>query len=115
VNAFAFKVPPCLASAQQFDRTDLKVDSSTVSASAANVDPNLVNAWGTARGSGSPWWISDNGTGLSTLYDATGKAQSLVVKIPTPDGTGTSAPTEQCLTQPLHSWLVLRQKRYFCL
>jgi hypothetical protein len=64
-----------------------------VSASAANVDPNLVNAWGIARGSSSPWWISDNGTGLSTLYDATGKAQSLVVKIPTPDGTGTSAPT----------------------
>jgi uncharacterized protein (TIGR03118 family) len=84
---------PCLASAQQFHRTDLTVDSSTVSSSAANVDPNLVNAWGIARGSGSPWWISDNGTGLSTLYDATGKAQSLVVKIPTPDGTGTSAPT----------------------
>jgi uncharacterized protein (TIGR03118 family) len=84
---------PCLASAQQYHRTDLTVDSSTVSATAANVDPNLVNAWGIARGSGSPWWISDNGTGLSTLYDGTGKAQSLVVKIPTPDGTGTSAPT----------------------
>jgi len=79
--------------AQQYHRTDLTADMLSVSPSAPNADPNLVNAWGLARGSGGPWWVSDNGTGVSTLYNATGVPQSLVVKIPTPDGTGTSAPT----------------------
>jgi len=90
---------PALAGAQQYHRTNLTVDKSTT-APAPNVDPNLVNAWGIARGNGSPWWISDNGTGLSTLYNASGMpfvppggTQPVVVKIPTPDGTGTSAPT----------------------
>lgn len=91
---------PCLASAQQYHRTDLTVDLSSVSASAPNVDSHLVNAWGLSRGSGSPWWISDNGTGFSTLYNGAGvpfvppgATQPLVVTIPTPDGSGMSAPT----------------------
>src|SRR6516225_3553763 len=79
--------------AQRYLRADLTVDTQAVSPSAPNVDSNLVNAWGLSRGSGSPWWISDNGTGVSTLYNAAGVPQPLVVKIPTPDGTGTSAPT----------------------
>jgi hypothetical protein len=39
---------------------------------AKTIDPNLVNPWGMAFGSGGPWWISDNGTGLATLYDGGG-------------------------------------------
>jgi uncharacterized protein (TIGR03118 family) len=31
-------------------------------------DPNLVNAWGLTSSPTSPWWISDNGTDVSTLY-----------------------------------------------
>lgn len=84
---------PGLAFGQLYHRTDLTADSSAASSSAPNPDPNLVNAWGLARGSGSPWWVSDNGKGLSTLYNATGVPQALVVTIPTPDGSGTSAPT----------------------
>ena len=81
------------ALAQHYTRTDLTTDNSSVSP-APNIDANLVNAWGLSRSSGSPWWISDNGTGLSTLYDATGLAQSLVVTIPLPNGqTGTAKPT----------------------
>src|SRR6266508_6745558 len=80
------------AMAQHFTRTDLTANNPNV-ANVPNIDPNLVNAWGMARSSGSPWWISDNGTGLSTLYNALGQAQSLVVTIPTPNGEGTSAPT----------------------
>lgn len=49
---------------------------------AMNTDPNLVNPWGLSRSSGSPWWVSDNGTGLSTLYTGTGAVVPLVVKIP---------------------------------
>ena len=84
---------PASLIAQHYQRTDLTADSSAVSPSAANIDPNLVNAWGLSRASGSPWWVSDNGSGVSRLYNATGMPQSLIVKIPTPDGTGTSAPT----------------------
>lgn len=76
---------------QHFNRTDLTSNQSGI---APNMDPNLVNAWGLARSSGSPWWVSDNGKGLSTLYDGSGVPQSLVVTIPPPKGQeGPSAPT----------------------
>ncbi len=75
----------CSAFGQHFNRTDLTANSASV-ASVPNLDPNLVNAWGLSRSSGSPWWVSDNGTGLSTLYDASGMPQSLVVTIPVPSG-----------------------------
>ncbi len=79
--------------AQHYNRTDLTADIAATSPSAANLDPNLVNSWGLARSSTSFFWISDNGTGLTTLYTGAGVPQSLVVKIPTEDGTGVSAPT----------------------
>lgn len=44
-------------------------------------DANLVNPWGNAYGPG-PFWIANNGTGTSTLYDGTGTATPLIVKIP---------------------------------
>jgi uncharacterized protein (TIGR03118 family) len=31
-------------------------------------DPNLVNPWGISETATSPFWISDNGTGLATVY-----------------------------------------------
>jgi uncharacterized protein (TIGR03118 family) len=34
-------------------------------------DPNLVNAWGLSVGATSPWWISDNGTTKTSLYNIT--------------------------------------------
>jgi len=34
-------------------------------------DTNLVNAWGISFGPTSPFWVSANGTGLSTLYSVT--------------------------------------------
>ena len=50
---------------------------------ATHTDPNLVNPWGMAANStGSTIWVSDNGTGVSTLYQQDGKAVSLVVTIP---------------------------------
>jgi len=55
-------------------------------------DPNLVNGWGVAFNPNGPVWVSDNGTGKSTLYDGTGKPQSLVVTIPGAGGEH-SAPT----------------------
>jgi uncharacterized protein (TIGR03118 family) len=61
-------------------------------------DTNLVNAWGISFGPATPFWISDNGTGLSTLYAVTNDSsgvthvvkQGLQVKIP-----GAGNPTGQ--------------------
>jgi uncharacterized protein (TIGR03118 family) len=58
---------------------------------APTIDPLLANAWGLARGATSPWWISDNDTGWSTLYDAKGNQVPLRVLIPTA-GNGPSSP-----------------------
>jgi len=60
---------------------------------AAHTDPLLVNAWGLARGAGSPFWISDNQTGWSTLYNGNGVKQGLEVVIPSASGQGPGSPT----------------------
>jgi uncharacterized protein (TIGR03118 family) len=62
---------------------------------AAKQDPNLVNAWGLAFNPNGPAWVSDNGTGLTTVYDPNGMLL-LTVTVPTPaEGTPPSAPTGQ--------------------
>jgi uncharacterized protein (TIGR03118 family) len=52
---------------------------------ADHVDPNLVNAWGLVAGPTTPWWVANNGTDTSTLYDAAGNsfplASPLVVHV----------------------------------
>jgi len=60
---------------------------------AKTTDPLLVNAWGLAYGPGSPFWISDNGSGWSTLYTNTGAKIPLNVTIPTASGKGVGSPT----------------------
>jgi uncharacterized protein (TIGR03118 family) len=45
-------------------------------------DPDLVNPWGVSFSAASPFWISDNGTGKSTLYNSLGVKQGLVVSMP---------------------------------
>src|SRR6266403_5936874 len=57
---------------------------SDIAGVAQHTDPNLVNPWGMAVPSPSgPIWVSDNGTGVSTLYHQDGTAVSLVVTVPT--------------------------------
>jgi len=83
---------PLLSAAQQYKVTGLVADQS---GTAVATDSNLVNPWGLSRSSTSPWWVSDNGTGLSTLYDGTGAAKPLVVTVPTgdPNMSSTGTPT----------------------
>jgi uncharacterized protein (TIGR03118 family) len=38
-------------------------------------DPNLVNAWGITAGPMTPWWVADNETDRSTLYNGDGVPQ----------------------------------------
>jgi len=54
---------------------------------AAVLDPQLVNPWGISMTATSPFWIADNGSGVSTLYNSTGVKQGLVVTIQ-PAGSG---------------------------
>ncbi|HEV3084358.1 MAG TPA: TIGR03118 family protein, partial [Gemmataceae bacterium] len=57
---------------------------------AAVTDPHLVNPWGISESATSPFWISDNNAGVSTLYNTPGQngapiaINPLVVSIPTP-------------------------------
>jgi uncharacterized protein (TIGR03118 family) len=54
---------------------------SDVPGAADQVDPKLVNAWGLTSTSGSPWWVADNGTDASTLYQADGTKVPLDVDV----------------------------------
>ncbi|PSL28981.1 TIGR03118 family protein [Chitinophaga ginsengisoli] len=60
---------------------------------AAQIDPNLVNAWGIAAAPSGPIWLSSNEPGLSTIYDKTGATLRPPVTIPGPGNTGKGAPT----------------------
>ncbi|MGA2591262.1 MAG: TIGR03118 family protein [Bryobacteraceae bacterium] len=58
---------------------------------ADHQDPNLVNPWGNGFGA-SPFWIGNNGTGTSTLYDGAGDIIPLVVDIPAAGGATKGGP-----------------------
>jgi uncharacterized protein (TIGR03118 family) len=80
-----------VALAASYQASFLTADQSGI---APNTDPNLVNPWGISFSATGDFWVSDNNTGLSTLYDSTGKPQSLVVTIPVPAGdTNPATPT----------------------
>jgi uncharacterized protein (TIGR03118 family) len=78
-----------VAHAQSYKVTFLTADEA---GKANNTDPNLINPWGISFSSTGPFWVSDNLTGLSTLYDTNGAPQPLVVTIPSHSG-GTGSPT----------------------
>jgi len=86
---------PLTVFAQHYQETFLVSSIPGVGTNPTNgLDAQLINAWGLARGTTSPWWVADNGTGLSTLYDGSGTKQGLVVTIPPPSGQSSpSAPT----------------------
>lgn len=67
---------------------------SDVSGLAPNIDPNLVNPWGIATTGIGPFWVADNGAGVSTIYSGSGQPENLVVGIPpAPGGLPPSHPT----------------------
>jgi len=84
VLVFSLFLLPALTLAQ-YKRTDLVSDAT---------DSDLVNAWGLTRSGGSPFWVSDEGTGKSTLYNGAGQKLGLVVAIPpAPNGVAQGTPT----------------------
>ena len=66
---------------------------SGLSGVAAATDANMINPWGISSSATSPFWVSNAGTGTSTLYSGAGTVLSLVVAIPPPSGSMVSIPT----------------------
>src|SRR5271169_6700323 len=81
-----------------YSQTNLVANTAGI---ANHTDPQLSNPWGISFIPGQPFWIANNNGGTSTLYDALGNKNPLVVGIPTahtnpcPQGcpTGTVAST----------------------
>jgi uncharacterized protein (TIGR03118 family) len=101
------KIGLLLVAAAMFTAASARADTyswtnfqSDIAGVAQHTDPNLVNPWGMAASPNGIIWVSDNGTGVSTLYNQDGTARSLVVTIPTAArNRGTGTPTGVVLNQ----------------
>jgi len=87
--ALAFAIPPQALGATQSYKQQNLVSLRGI----GHRDKQLINPWGIAFGPATFIWAADNNAGVGTLYDQVGHKQSRVVTIPTPNGTGQSAPT----------------------
>lgn len=76
------------AQGNSYTQTNLVSDTAGV---AKITDLNLSNPWGISFFPGGTFWIADNNSGLSTLYDAQGNIQNLAVTIPPPNGVAAVA------------------------
>jgi uncharacterized protein (TIGR03118 family) len=94
---FVFAVLVPASGFAQYTRTDLVTNNG---AGGTVQDVHLVNPWGLVSTSTSPYWVSDNGTGVSTLYSisntngVSATTVGLVVSIPSASG-GPGTPTGQ--------------------
>jgi uncharacterized protein (TIGR03118 family) len=69
VCASALPLPSARAQTNSYKQTNLVSDTAGM---AAHMDAKLVNPWGIAFIPGNPFWISDNNSGFTTLYDQNG-------------------------------------------
>jgi uncharacterized protein (TIGR03118 family) len=78
------------AGANAYIQHNLVADTAGV---ADLTDPNLVNPWGIAISTTSPFWLSDNGTGLATVYSTSAAATLTVstLKVTIPVGAASTA------------------------
>jgi len=72
-------VPSALLAQTGYSQTNLVANSAGV---AAHTDAQLTNPWGISFLPGQDFWIANNNGGTSTLYDAQGNKNALVVGIP---------------------------------
>jgi uncharacterized protein (TIGR03118 family) len=91
--AFSLGFAVLLISSAASAQYQLKNLVSNQAGAAIHDDPLLVNGWGLAYGTGGPFWVSDQGSGWSTLYTGTGVEKSLKVLIPSASGAGPGQPT----------------------
>jgi len=67
--------------AQQAGYSQTNMVSNTAGV-ATTTDPQLLNPWGISFLPGQDFWIANNNSGTSTLYDAQGNKNALVVTLP---------------------------------
>lgn len=79
-----------LAYAASYKAAFLTADQAGI---APNTDSKLINPWGISFSPAGPFWVSDNNSGFSTIYNSTGVPQALVVTIPPVGGAATGTPT----------------------
>jgi hypothetical protein len=77
--------------AQQTGYSQTNLVSNTAGVSTTT-DPQLLNPWGISILPGQDFWIANNNSGTSTLYDAQGNKNALVVTIP----GATKNPNDNC-------------------
>lgn len=85
---------PSLGSTQaqtnSYKQTNLVSDSQVT---APNTDAKLVNPWGIAFIPGQPFWISDNNSGFTTLYNQHGNPLGTFLVAPPPGSSNPATPT----------------------
>jgi uncharacterized protein (TIGR03118 family) len=90
-----FISPSALSAGSVFVQTNLV---SSVPGLAANTDPNLVDPWGISFSATSPFWVSNQNSGTTTLYDGAGNLVEVggnpAIVIPG-GASGTAGPTAQ--------------------
>ncbi|HLW88797.1 MAG TPA: TIGR03118 family protein [Terriglobales bacterium] len=91
LSAAVLALVMAFASASAFAQYNVTVLDSNVTGHG-HVDPLLMNGWGLSYGPTTAFWLSDEGSGWSTLYDGSGNPQSLQVIVPGANG-GQGSPT----------------------
>ena len=89
----------------EFIQTNLVSDIASL---APIPDANLKNPWGMSFSSGSPIWVSNQGSGTSTLYNPLGSPvkQTLVVTIPTAGNGPPTGPTGQVFNSTTSDFMI---------
>ena len=90
VCASALPLSSALAQTNSYKQTNLVSDTSGM---ASNTDPKLLNPWGIAFIPGNPFWISDNNSGFTTLYDQTGALNGSFTVAPPHGSSNPATPT----------------------
>jgi uncharacterized protein (TIGR03118 family) len=94
-------VPASAQNANGMNTYSVHLLQSNVQGLAAATDPDLKNGWGIAASGTSPWWVSDNETSKSTLYNGDGAKQPLTVSLPSkPTGIVFNGTTDFVVTTP---------------
>jgi uncharacterized protein (TIGR03118 family) len=91
--------------------TNVVLDSNV--AGHGQLDPLLVNGWGLAYLPGAAFWVADEGSGWSTLYDGKGNPQSLQVIVPSANGQSAGSPTGIVANNSQQGFLVRGWASYF--
>lgn len=95
----ALSMATTAAAAPHFQQTNLVTDDQAALgaigfSAAVTVDPALINPWGISYAPSGPFWISNQGSGTSTLYNGAGVKIPLTVTILGAEA-GPSGPTGQ--------------------